>query len=375
MTSTPHTLQVDSGGDEFVVTGSTPRLSFQMPAGFGTQVSAAVEASVDGVTYPIAEVVGDRHRFIEWPFAPLRSGQRVSWRVRVSATDGESGWSAPHTFEAGLLDEDWRAAWISPVEDELGTAGTRPAYALYAEFSLPDEVVSARLYATALGVYVARINGERLGAVELAPGSSSYDRTLYAQAYDVPVLVPGVNRIELILSDGWYRGEVGAFRVPAGWGSVTGARAELHVLLANGETHIVRTGADWSSAPSGIPRASLMDGETFDPLSSRSAPVPVRCAAVDGPPISWSPAPPVRVIETREPIVVRPVREGVWVADFGQNASGWIRLTDLGPAGTRTVIEHGEFVASDGDLSTSHLDSTRPGEPPVVFTQRDEVIS
>ncbi|MDF2993030.1 MAG: hypothetical protein K0S37_3544, partial [Microbacterium sp.] len=33
------------------------------------------------------------------------------------------------------------------------------------------------------------------------------------------------------------------------------------------------------------------------------------------------------------------------------------------------------FVASDGDLSTSHLDSTRPGEPPVVFTQRDEVIS
>ena len=63
------------------------------------------------------------------------------------------------------------------------------------------------------------------------------------------------------------------------------------------------------------------------------------------------------------------------MVDFGQNASGWVRLTDLGPAGTRTILDHGEFVGSDGDLSTTHLDSTRPGESTVVFVQRDEVIS
>ena len=44
-------------------------------------------------------------------------------------------------------------------------------------------------------------------------------------------------------------------------------------------------------------------------------------------------APPVRVIETRAPQSIRQVDDGVWVLDFGQNASGWVRLTDLGPEG------------------------------------------
>ena len=85
---------------------------------------------------------------------------------------------------------------------------------------------SARLYATALGVYTAAVNGERVGTAELSPGSTSYDRTLYAQASDVTdSLRLGVNRLEIELSDGWYRGQVGAFRMPAGWGTVLGARA------------------------------------------------------------------------------------------------------------------------------------------------------
>jgi hypothetical protein len=50
-------------------------------------------------------------------------------------------------------------------------------------------VRSARLYATALCVYEAYVNGERAGTAELSPGSTSYDRTLYAQAWDVTAAV------------------------------------------------------------------------------------------------------------------------------------------------------------------------------------------
>src|SRR5699024_7966831 len=39
------------------------------------------------------------------------------------------------------------------------------------------------------------------------------------------------------------------------------------------------------------------------------------------------------------------------------------------------VIDYGEHVDQDGDLDTSHLDSTKPGEPSVVFVQHDEVVS
>ena len=106
-------------------------------------------------------------------------------------------------------------------------------------FELPAGIVSARLYATALGVYTAYVNGERVGTAELSPGSTSYDRTLYAQASDVTdACGRGANRLEIELSDGWYRGQVGAFRLPAGWGTVLGARAELHLELADGTRQV-----------------------------------------------------------------------------------------------------------------------------------------
>lgn len=367
--SIPHALSVDSGGDEFVVTGARPRLSWKSH----TTGQHVVEVAIDDEPAQRREVSG--HRFVAWPFAPLRSGNRVEWRVRGVEVGAE--WSERAAFEAGLLNADWSADWISPAEAEDPGYGERPAYLLSGDFTLPEGVSSARLYATALGVYTATVNGLRVGGDELAPGSTSYDRTLYAQAYDVTaLLVPGLNHIDFELSDGWYRGQVGAFRLPSGWGMTTGVRAELHARMNDGSVHVVHSDASWTSAPSATTRADLMAGQTTDFSVPRGAGRPVvRGTIVDAPAIDWSPAPPVRVIETRAPRSLRRVRDGVWVADFGQNASGWVRLTDLGPAGTRTTLEFGEFVDASGDLSTSHLDSSRPGGEHFAFVQRDEVVA
>src|SRR5690625_5962196 len=107
----------------------------------------------------------------------------------------------------------------------------------------------------------------------------------------------------------------------------------------------------------------------------RSTEQPVLVDQVAAPPISYSRTPPIRVVETRAAVSSRRIDEDTWVLDFGQNASGWLRLEDLGPAGTRTVIDHGEYVGPDGDLGTSHLDSAgRDGET-VVFGQRGEAVS
>ena len=369
MGGTPYDLAVDSGGDQFPVTGPAPRLSWKIPA--NATAAYELEATIDGVLQPAATT--DQRLYVPWPWQALRSRQRVQWRVRAGASGGWSAWSA---FEAGLLDADWTAAWISPVEHEDPGYGHRPAHLLTTHFELPGPVQSARLYATALGLYTAAVNGERTGAAELSPGSTSYDRTLYAQAFDVTSsLEPGRNRMDLELSDGWYRGQVGAFRLPAGWGTTLGARAELHIELRDGSRRVILTDGTWTSAASTTTRADLMDGQSVD-VGRRDEPtVEVLVDRVEAPPIDWSPAPPVRVIDSRPPEQVREIRQGVWVADFGQNASGWIRLEDLGPEGTRTVIEYGEHLGPDGDLSTSHLDSHRPGEPARIFSQRDEVTA
>ncbi|MEU4612825.1 family 78 glycoside hydrolase catalytic domain [Streptomyces umbrinus] len=376
MRNAPYDLALDSGGDAFPVSGPTPRLSWKPPSDAARPVAYEVECTVDGAGRPAVTTAVGGHRFLPWPWSALDSGRRVAWRLRAIGADGDSPWSRWHTFESGLLAADWRARWISPIESGDRGYGRRPAYVLSARFEARSGVRSARLYATALGVYEAYVNGERAGTAELSPGSTSYDRTLYAQAYDVTAAVDtGDNRVEILLSDGWYRGQVGAFRLPAGWGTVPGARAELHLLYEDGVRQVVRTDETWTSAESAITRADLMDGQTTDFRMRAGAGWPVLVDRVEAPEADWSPAPPVRVAESRPAHRVEQLEDGVWIADFGQNASGWLALGDLGPAGTRTIVDHGEHLGPDGDLTTAHLDSTRPGQAPIPFVQRDMAIS
>jgi alpha-L-rhamnosidase len=364
----PRDLAIDVGGDQFAVSGPTPRLSWKPVSDVA---SYDVEADIDGSRHLFTTA---RYRHVAWPWPPLASRQSVRWRVRPHGPVGS--WSTWAAFEAGLFDEEWSAAWISPRESVDAGPGERPAYDLSVEFEVPAGVVRARLYATALGVYTAHVNGHRAGGAELLPGSTSYDRTLYAQASDVAAaLTPGINRLSIELSDGWYRGQVGAFRLPAAWGTTTAARAELHLDLADGSTRIIRTDGDWLSRRSHTVAADLMAGQTTNLSAPADAPQPVVLAAVEAPRIEWSPAPPVRVVESRPPLSVTQTAPDTWVVDVGQNASGWLRLTDLGPAGTRTTIDYGEYVDAAGDLDTSHLDAQKPGEPKQEFVQRDVVVA
>ncbi len=376
MSRAPDGLRIDSGGDQFVVSGPSPRLSWRLPPNWAGQSAYELEATVDGCPLVRVTRTSAAHLFISWPWAPLQSCQRVTWRVRVRGDHGFSDWSEPNRFEVGLLNEDWTARWISPVEEVDEGYGNRPAYSLSTRFELSADVKSARLYATALGVYEAFVNGTRAGTAELTPGSTSYDRTLYAQAMDVTdSLRRGSNQLEVLLSDGWYRGKTGGFRLPSGWGTTTAVRLELRLWYGDGSQQVIRSDGTWASSRSTIARADLMDGQSVDLGSPPDGPQKVLVDRVVAPDIDWSPAPPVRRIECRRAVAMKQVEAGVWVADFGQNASGWISVGDLGPAGTRTIIDYGEFVTPDGDLTTAHLDSILPGGPPVPFVQRDEVVS
>ena len=376
----PTHLRIDTGGQTLVVSGERPHLSWRLPGGWDRQDGYVVTATVNGEALPPVEVTSLRHLFVPWPWEPLRSRAAVRWSVRCRRDAVVSAPSTEHVFEAGLLGADWTASWISPVEPDNTAPGTRPAHVLEGGFTVePGDLAGlerARLYVTALGVYEVHVNGHRVGDEELAPGSTSYAETLHAQAHDLaPYLAAGQNTVEILLSDGWYRGRSGAWRTPAKWGTRTGARLEVHLQHPGGVSTVTGTGAGWTSRCSAITRADLMDGQTTDLRRGPGERRPALVDAVAAPAPDVSPAPPVRVIETVAPRSVTRTRDGAVVVDFGQNASGRVRLTDLGPAGTRTVIDHGEHVDSRGELSTRHLDSARPGEAPIPFVQRDEVVA
>jgi alpha-L-rhamnosidase len=80
-----------------------------------------------------------------------------------------------------------------------------PANVLSRIVALEGPVPSASLFATELSKYEVLLNCVRVGDTEPVPGLTNYDRTGHAQSHDVtPVLRAGVDRMEIVLSDGWH---------------------------------------------------------------------------------------------------------------------------------------------------------------------------
>ena len=301
---------------------------------------------------------------------------------------GESDWSDPDVFELGLLEAgDWSARWISPHEPELPPAGRRPAMLVRGEFEVPDAPVArARLYATARGIYEVFVNGRRAGDAELTPGFTEYRDRLQVQTYDIAELLrPGRNAIGAILSDGWFRGQVGLPRAHGQWGSELGFLAQTRLDFADGLAAVGGSGSAWRSTLSEIETADLIAGQSVDlrrvaagwsePGFDDAGWDPVAVARHGFANLVTSPAPPVRAVQVLMPASVRRVGGGQ-VFDLGQNINGWVRLRNLGPAGTALTLTHGEAIDASGDVTTAHLDVHLPFMPePLPAGQVDRVVS
>jgi alpha-L-rhamnosidase len=340
-----------------------PRLSWWLPAGVGRQVAYRVRAG----DWDSGRVDSPESVLVPYGGPEPGSGQRVEWRVKVWTDVGESEWSAPSWWETGLLDPgDWRARWVAPGEGEVAKPGRRPAHLLRHAFTLPEKIQRARAHATAHGIYELFLNGSRVGDLELTPGFTSYHHALHVQTYDVTgLLAPGENVIGAVLSDGWFRGETGYHRRANGYGDRLALLVQLQVELASGETVVLGTGPDWRCADGEITAADLIEGQEVDLRRARcgwatpGAPEdgwkPVEPADHDLSRLVSSPAPPVRRVEELRPVRVSALGSGRHLVDLGQNINGWVRVTNLGPTGTRLTLTHGEALGADGDVTMEHL--------------------
>jgi alpha-L-rhamnosidase len=335
-----------------------PRLSWWLPE--GATVQHAFRLTTDG--WDSGRVASPQHHLVPFGGPAAGSRERVEWRVKVWTDLGESEWSEPSWWEVGLLDPaDWTARWITPVEPVRPPAGERPGYELRAELDVPTGVRRARAYATAHGVYELLVDGARVGDVELAPGATAYRTNLDVQTYDVTgALAAGTHEIRAVLTDGWWRGKTGIHREADCFGDELALLVQLEIDLDDGRRITWGTGPGWTTAAGPILRADLMDGEAVD-LRRRAGewvPAPVVDLGYDH--LSASPAPPVRRVEEISPVAVTELAPGRHVIDLGQNITGRLRLTNLGPAGTELTIEHGEMLDETGDVTQDHL-------TPVVF--------
>jgi alpha-L-rhamnosidase len=317
----------------------------------------------------------------------LAAGSRYQWQVRVWDGDGlASDWSPEASFEVQLDPEDgWHASWVGQARaresvtpptgagpvDSVGR-GLTPAPYLRRAFSVDKPVASARLYVTALGLYEARLNGQRVGDAFLSPGWTDYGKRVHYQTYDVTSLMTsGENVLGAIIADGWYAGYFGfdPKRAGAHYGTVPELLAQLVIAFGDGSQERVVTDEHWTVRTAAIRHADLLMGERhdlrlephgwdkpgFDDTGWRA----VRCRPLDGRPLVADPGPPIRVTETIRPVQVSRDGSGRHIIDFGQNLTGWVRVRADAPAGTTIRIRHAEVLDGDGSLYTENLRSAR----------------
>ena len=335
-----------------------PRLSWWLPDGATGQRAFQITTG----RWDSGRVDSPQHHLVPFGGAPATGRERVEWRVKVWTDLGESDWSEPSWWEVGLLDpSDWTARWITPVEPVRPPAGERPGYELRSAIEVPAGVTRGRAYATAHGVYELFLNGARVGDIELAPGVTAYRTNLDVQTYDITdALVAGPNEVRAVLTDGWWRGKTGNHRETDCFGDDLALLVQIEVDLDDGGRVTHGTGPGWTTTTGPILRADLIDGEAVDLRRHADgwAPAPVVDLGYDH--LTASPAPPVRRVEELAPVSVTQLAPGRHVVDLGQNITGWLRLTDLGPAGTELTIEHGEALDDAGDVTQDHI-------APVVF--------
>lgn len=283
----------------------------------------------------------------------LKSRQNVSWKVRLwDENDAEGEWSVPADFEMGLLNEaDFQAKWINP-ELECDPAVHKPASYLKSSFDAA-KTSNARLYITAHGLYEVYLNGKRVGDYVLAPGTTSYDKALAYQTYDVTdLLKEGQNEVTVILGDGWYRSCSGV----DGDRNLFGEDVALYFQLeADGE--VIRISDEsWMASQEGPLRENdMQQGETYDAMIEdikNYHAVKVEDFGVKN--LLCSNNVPIVEKERFEGTIMQ-TPNGETVIDYGQNMAGYIEFTVKAHAGDKIILTHGESLDENGNFTAENF--------------------
>ncbi|HLV89002.1 MAG TPA: glycoside hydrolase family 78 protein [Candidatus Sulfotelmatobacter sp.] len=355
---------------------SKPRMSWELVSSErGTLQSAyqaQVAASIDDlrknkVLWDSGRQNSDASIHIVYAGPALQSEKRYYWQVRVWDNQGRSsGWSEPAYWEMGLLQpSDWKAHWITPNLKEE-PAKSNPSPMLRHVFETRGNVASARLYASAMGLYEIELNGKRVGDQYFTPGWTAYDFRYQYQTFDVTdMLKSGKNAMGATLGDGWFRGFMTWDANRDSYGTKLALLAQLVITYKDGKRQIVGTDESWKAATGPILSSDIYNGETYDARLERAGwsesafdDKDWSAVGVLDPPKAAlvAPAgPPVRPIEEIKPVKLIKTPGGDTVIDMGQNMVGWVRMRVTAPTGTEITLRHAEVLDSKGNFYTENL--------------------
>lgn len=348
-----------------------PRLMWNCEGGI-TQTAYRIIAKTGEQTVWDSGKVRSSSMRAEYPLT-LSSRERIVWSVTLwdeSDREGESSETA--FFETGLLSaSDFTAKWISG-NYRVNKKTRYPVDCFKKRFNAQN-VVKARLYITACGLYEAKINGQRVGNFILAPGHTDYTKRIQLQTYDVTdLLSDGKNDITVELADGWYRGSCGAWGLKNQYGTQTKLYAQLEITDKSGKVTVIGTDKSWAWSNDGEIRfADNKDGEIIEAWRKPSYNAFAKETKCDVLPVASNNVP----VTEHERLSVKNVittPSGEKVLDFGQNIAGYISFAVTAKKGQKIKLRFGEMFDENGEFTQKNFQCANKKRTRVTPLQKIE---
>ncbi len=367
------------------ITTLTPRFSWQLSAVKQNTLQKAYRILVATSSSVLKNNKADvwdskivktaQNTFIMYAGKKLQSHKKYYWKVMV--TDNYGNQSAGNTAEwtMGILNEsEWKAKWINDGLQRNKLVGDTikwgrkfdnyrrsflPVAYMRKSISINKEIKKAWAYISAFGLYEVSINGKRCGNDYFTPGWSQYDKRIFYQTYDVTTLLrKNENTLGAIVGDGWY--------VQRHYGDTIKFLMQLHVEYKDGTTKIFGTDDSWkvtNNTP--LIKTDIFDGETYNAVkeiknwntngfndnnwknATASNNVDVIKTAYYGEPI--------RKQEEIKPIAITELGNGDLLFNFGQNFTGWARLTLKNKVSSAIQLQYAEALNPAGEVFTKNL--------------------
>jgi alpha-L-rhamnosidase len=364
----PANLICEYAVDPIGVDAAHPRFSWilkhsgraHLQSAYRILVASAAELLLNdkGDVWDSNKIKSDKSVNVEYRGKPLQSKTRYYWKIKWWDDAGQtSAFSDTAVFEMGLLSQkDWSGVWIGGGD------------LLRRKFVIGDTIKQARAYICGLGWYELRINGQKVGDHQLDPGLTDYDSLALYSSFDITGLLKnGENAVGIMLGNGRYAqdwsGTPGVKdRLKTYRNAVPKVILQLEVQLDDGSCLKLGTDETWKVSNGPIVSNDIYGGEIYDARLEKSGWDSFGCddsqwekAGVVQPPegrlVSQGTCPPIKKIKTAQPLTLANPKANVFVYDFGQNFTGWVRLTVSGPRGAVVTLRFAEVLNADGTLN------------------------
>ena len=377
-----------NGFENPVGTGTTPNFSWIPLAQKRGQSETAYQIIVGsdkeitgkfiGDLWDSGKMITEESSLIQYSGLKLQPGREYFWRIRIwNKNDKPTSWSTTASFVTGLSDRsDWdNAKWIGFEEipdslllvpgvhgngDNLGSVAKKRTVVpcFRKEFTLDKKIIRAFLFVCGLGQYELYLNGNKIGDRFLSPGWTDYRKTCLFNSFDVTEnLKSGSNAIAAIVGNGFYNINRERYRKLVIAYGAPKMILKLEVQYNDGSKSEIVSDGTWKTTPSPITFSSIYGGEDYDARleqkgwnmpgfrdeSWKNVVIVKEPAGILRPESDW----PVKVSEPIDFKKIFHKKDSIYVYDFGQNASGIIKITVKGKKGQVVRFTPGELLGED----------------------------